>query len=61
MPYVQPQHGVVEVVRGTPFLLQILMVYSGTKLIFNVDIDALIAAIVTTALNSAAYVAEIII
>ncbi|MBE6048486.1 MAG: amino acid ABC transporter permease [Clostridium sp.] len=50
----------VEVVRGTPMLLQILMVYSGTKLIFNVDIDALTAAIVAIALNSAAYVAEII-
>ena len=53
IPYVQPQHGVVEVMRGTPMLLQILMVYSGTKLIFNVDIDALTAAIVAIALNSA--------
>ena len=50
----------VEVVRGTPMLLQILMVYSGTKLIFNIDVDALTAAIVAIALNSAAYVAEII-
>ena len=50
----------VEVVRGTPMLLQILMVYSGTKLIFNIDVDALTAAIAAIALNSAAYVAEII-
>ena len=50
----------VEVVRGTPMLLQILMVYSGTKLIFNIDVDALTAAIVAIGLNSAAYVAEII-
>ena len=50
----------VEVIRGTPILLQILMVYSGTKLIFNIDVDALTAAIVAIALNSAAYVAEII-
>ena len=50
----------VEVVRGTPMLLQILMVYYGTKLIFNIDVDALTAAIVAIALNSAAYVAEII-
>lgn len=41
-------------------LLQILMVYSGTKLIFNIDVDALTAAIVAIGLNSAAYVAEII-
>ena len=50
----------VEVIRGTPMLLQILMVYSGTKLIFNIDVDALTAAIAAIALNSAAYVAEII-
>ena len=50
----------VEVVRGTPMLLQILMVYSGTKLVFNIDVNALTAAIVAIALNSAAYVAEII-
>lgn len=50
----------VEIVRGTPMLLQILMVYSGTKLIFNIDVDALTAAIVAIGLNSAAYVAEII-
>ena len=50
----------VEVVRGTPMLLHILIVYSGTKLIFNIDVDALTAAIAAIALNSAAYVAEII-
>lgn len=50
----------VEIVRGTPMLLQILMVYSGTKLIFNIDVDALTAGIVAIGLNSAAYVAEII-
>lgn len=50
----------VEIVRGTPMLLQILMVYSGTKLIFNIDVDALTASIAAIGLNSAAYVAEII-
>ncbi|MCR4943938.1 MAG: amino acid ABC transporter permease [Clostridium sp.] len=50
----------VEVVRGTPMLLQILMVYSGTKLIFNIDVDAITASILAIGLNSAAYVAEII-
>lgn len=50
----------VEIVRGTPMLLQILMVYSGTKIIFNIDVDALTAAIIAIGLNSAAYVAEIV-
>lgn len=50
----------VEVLRGTPMLLQILMVYSGTKLIFNIDVNAITASILAIGLNSAAYVSEII-
>ena len=50
----------IEVIRGTPMLLQILMVYSGTKLIFGIDVTAFSAAIIAIALNSSAYVSEII-
>lgn len=50
----------VEIIRGTPMLLQILMVYSGTKLVFNIDVTAFSAAIIAISLNSAAYVAEIV-
>jgi polar amino acid transport system permease protein/polar amino acid transport system substrate-binding protein len=50
----------VEIVRGTPMLLQIMMVYSGSKLIFDIDITAFSAAIIAISLNSAAYVSEIV-
>ncbi|MBD7911815.1 MULTISPECIES: amino acid ABC transporter permease [Clostridium] len=50
----------VEIIRGTPMLLQILMVYSGSKIVFNIDVTAFSAAIIAIALNSAAYVSEIV-
>lgn len=50
----------IEIVRGTPMLLQILMVYSGSKLIFGIDISAFTSAVIAISLNSAAYVSEIV-
>ncbi|MGL5417294.1 MAG: amino acid ABC transporter permease [Clostridium sp.] len=50
----------IEVVRGTPMILQITMVYSGSALFLGMDIEALYAAIIAVSLNSAAYVSEII-
>ena len=55
------------VFRGTPLLLQILFVYFGTDeisghspLLYPLNRNAVIAGIVTLALNEAAYMAEII-
>lgn len=50
----------IEVVRGTPMLLQIMLVYSGSKMFLGIDISAFMAAIIAIALNSAAYVSEIV-
>lgn len=50
----------IEVVRGTPMILQIMMVYTGSALFLGIDMKALTAAIIAVSLNSAAYVAEII-
>ena len=50
----------IEIIRGTPMLLQILMVYSGSKLIFGIDVTAFSAAIIAIGLNSGAYVSEIV-
>lgn len=50
----------IEIIRGTPMLLQIMIVYSGSKMIFGVDLTALTSAIVAISLNSAAYVSEIV-
>ncbi|MFD1485735.1 ABC transporter substrate-binding protein/permease [Lacticaseibacillus baoqingensis] len=48
----------IEFVRGTPLMIQVMFVYFGIGLF--VDIPALTAGIIAVALNSAAYVAEII-
>ncbi|MGL4849366.1 MAG: amino acid ABC transporter permease [Clostridium sp.] len=50
----------IEIVRGTPMILQIMMVYTGSALFLGIQIEALTAAIIAVSLNSAAYVSEII-
>ena len=50
----------VEIVRGTPMILQILMVYSGSALFFGLDFNPLTAAVIAISLNSGAYISEII-
>lgn len=50
----------IEAIRGTPMLLQIMMVYSGSKMIFNINISPFSAAVIAIGLNSAAYVSEIV-
>lgn len=50
----------IEVLRGTPMILQILIVYAGSKMFFGVNIEALTAAVLAISLNSAAYVSEIV-
>ncbi len=50
----------IEVVRGTPMMIQIAVVYFGTYFAMGVDINAFTAAVIAVSLNSAAYVAEII-
>lgn len=48
----------IDIVRGTPMLLQVLIIYYG---IFGaVRIDKLVVGVIACGLNSAAYVAEII-
>ncbi|CAM3258131.1 ABC transporter substrate-binding protein/permease [Vagococcus fessus] len=49
----------IEYVRGTPLLVQIFLVYFGTTSL-GLDVNALTAGCIALALNSAAYVAEII-
>jgi len=50
----------IEAIRGTPILVQISMVYFGTYALLGLDIDKFLSALIAVALNSAAYVAEII-
>ena len=50
----------IEVVRGTPMMVQIAIVYFGSYVLFGVNMDGFVAALIAVSLNSAAYVAEII-
>lgn len=50
----------IEVVRGTPMMVQIAIVYFGSYVITGININGFFAALIAVALNSAAYVAEII-
>ncbi|MGL5153058.1 MAG: amino acid ABC transporter permease [Clostridium sp.] len=50
----------IEIIRGTPMLLQIMMMYAGSKMFFGIDLSAFTSAIIAISMNSAAYVSEII-
>lgn len=50
----------IEIVRGTPMMVQIALVYFGSYVAMGVNIDGFLAALIAVSLNSAAYVAEII-
>ena len=49
----------VEVVRGTPFLVQLYLMYYAPYFLLGIDLPALTAGIIAISLNSGAYVAEI--
>lgn len=50
----------IEIMRGTPVLLQILVVYSGTSMWLNLHLSPFTAATFAIMLNSGVYVSEII-
>ncbi|HEY8363489.1 MAG TPA: amino acid ABC transporter permease [Tissierellaceae bacterium] len=50
----------IEVIRGTPMMVQIALVYFGSYVLMGVDMNTFLAALIAVSLNSAAYVAEII-
>lgn len=50
----------IDFFRGTPFLVQIFLIYFGILPIFFDNVSAIIAAIVACSLNSGAYIAEIV-
>lgn len=54
-----PMRGYIHLFRGTPLLLQVLIVHFGLVPLFLDTTDAIIAAITALTLNSAAYTAEI--
>ena len=49
-----------SIFRGTPLVLQLMLIYFGSPQLFGVQIDAFEAAFLSFGLNSAAYISEII-
>ena len=50
----------IEVVRGTPIMVQLFLIYFGLPQVLGFNIPELISAVIALAFNSGAYVAEII-
>jgi putative lysine transport system permease protein len=50
----------IEVFRGTPMIVQAMVIYFGTALAFGIDIDRLVAALFVVSINTGAYMAEIV-
>jgi arginine/lysine/histidine transport system permease protein len=49
-----------SIFRGTPLVLQLMLIYYGSPQIFGYQIEPYAAAVLSFALNSAAYISEII-
>ncbi len=51
---------IIELVRGTPIVVQVMFIYFALPVLMNVRVDALSAAVMTIVVNSGAYIAEIV-
>lgn len=50
----------IELFRGTPMIVQAMVIYYGSALAFGVNMNRLYAAIIIVSINTGAYMAEII-
>lgn len=50
----------VELVRGTPIVVQVMFIYFAMPVLMGIRVDALTAAITAVVVNSGAYIAEIV-
>lgn len=50
----------VELIRGTPVLVQAIWIYFALPLIINYTLPSIVAGIIVIALNSGAYIAEVV-
>ena len=48
----------VEVFRGTPMIVQAMVVYYGSMSLFNIDMSAMFAGFLVVSINTGAYMAE---
>lgn len=49
----------IDVVRGTPLLVQVFFIYFGLPSVFNFKLDAVFAGTIAIGINASAYIAEI--
>lgn len=50
----------IEFFRGTPMIVQAMVIFYGSALAFGIDMDRLLAAIIIVSINTGAYMAEIV-
>jgi len=50
----------VEVFRGTPMIVQAMVIYYGLAMAFNIKINTIVAGILIVSINTGAYMAEIV-
>jgi putative lysine transport system permease protein len=48
----------IEFFRGTPMIVQAMVIYYGSALAFNIDMNVLLAAVIVVSINTGAYMAE---
>ncbi|TQR20068.1 amino acid ABC transporter permease [Psychrobacillus vulpis] len=50
----------IEFFRGTPMIVQAMVIYYGSMLAFNIDMNPIMAAVFIVSINTGAYMAEIV-
>ncbi|MGX7091753.1 ABC transporter permease subunit [Hutsoniella sourekii] len=50
----------IEIFRGTPMMVQAMLIFYGSKLFFGIDLTAMTAALLIVSVNTGAYLAEVI-
>jgi putative lysine transport system permease protein len=50
----------IEVFRGTPMIVQAMVIFYGAALAFGLDMDRIVAAILIVSINTGAYMAEFV-
>ncbi|NEW62603.1 ABC transporter permease subunit [Granulicatella sp. zg-ZJ] len=50
----------VEIFRGTPMIVQAMVVYYGSALLFHLDMDKTFAALLIVSINTGAYMSEVV-
>lgn len=49
----------IEIFRGTPMMVQSMLIFYGSKLFFDIDMSPLVAALLIVSINTGAYISEV--